>query len=151
MKNFLSPETIEALLKDAPYEPSLGIRISKLTSIPIGDQTYFLIAIKLDRGKQLIPHLHEKDGEILYPLTSGVLRLGKAIKHDQNYQKDSDDKILVDWDKPQTLIPGNPINILPAIPHHIIAPKDADCMVLFFLPATHLTTDKKFVVYPQTK
>lgn len=148
MINFLSPESVEELLKDAPYEPSLGIRLMKLTTTPVGDQTFTLIAVKLDKGKQLIPHLHEMDGEILYPLTSGVLRLGKAIKKDQEYEKNSEDKILVNWDEPQTLVPGNPVSIQPAEAHHIAASEDKDCMALFFLPATHLTTDKKFVVSP---
>lgn len=145
----MSASTIKKLLKKAPYEPKLGIRLAQLTTTPVGNQIYSLVAIQLDKNKQLIPHLHEIDGEILYPLTSGVLRLGKALQNKNGeYQKDKEGKVLVKWDAPQKLIPGNPITILPKIPHHITAGKTSNCMVLFFLPQTHLNTDRKFVNYP---
>jgi len=143
MDTFLTSEKIETMLKDAPYEPALGIRFMQLTTTPIDGKKIALIAIKLDKGKQLIPHLHEVDGEILFPLTKGLLRLGKASN-----KKDKEGKIVVEWDKPQELIPCNALTILPGIPHHITAPDDSDCMVLFFLPETHLSVDRKFVTYP---
>lgn len=100
----MSASTIEKLLKNAPYEPELGIRLTQLATTLVGNQIYSLVAIKLDRGKLLIPHLHEIDGEILYPLTSGVLRLGKALlKKNGEYQKNKDGKVLVQWDNPQNL------------------------------------------------
>lgn len=143
LNTFLTPETVEEILKDAPYKPELGIRLAQLTTTPVGNKTFALVAIKLDKGKQLIPHMHEVDGEILYPLTKGVLCLGKATD-----ETDSEGKIVAEWEEPQEFIPGNPVTILPGVTHHITAPADSDCMVLFFLPDTHLTTDRKFVTYP---
>ncbi|MDE2026899.1 MAG: hypothetical protein KGJ07_10535 [Patescibacteria group bacterium] len=148
---FISPKTIESLLQKAPYEPALGIRLVQLTTTPVDDKLFVLIAIKLDKGKQLVPHLHEYDGEILFPLTPGKLTLGKPLRNNKGeFETAQDGKVSVVWESSQQLIPGNPVSILPAVPHHIVASDAIDCMILFFLPQTHLSSDRKFVNYPKT-
>lgn len=111
-----------------------------------------LIAVRLDPGKELIPHLHEIDGEICFPLSTGILTLGKTQKDENgDYKIDSDGKIVVTWLKPQTLIPGRSVEILPGVAHHLLAPVDQSVTVLFFLPITHLVEDRRFVTCPQKK
>ncbi len=142
-------EYIEQQLAEANYEPALGIRLARLSTMTSGGQEVTLAVVRLDPGKQLIPHLHEMDGEICVPLSEGVLTLGTAQKDEEgNYKTDSEGKILVDWEKPIQLIPGSPIQILPAIAHHLLAPADQPLTVFFFLPTTHLGEDRKFVTYP---
>ncbi len=140
---------IEEKLKEASYEPKLGIRLIRLATMDVSGKDITLIAVHLDPGKQLIPHLHEIDGEICFPLSEGIITLGKAVRNeDDNYKVDGE-KIIVEWGSSESLIPGKPIEIAPGVPHHLYAPKDTPVTVLFFLPATHLGEDRKFVTFPK--
>lgn len=145
-----SSEYIEQELQKAKYEPALGIRLARLSTMTASGKEITLAVVRLDPGKQLIPHLHEIDGEICVPLSEGVLTLGGAQKDEKgDYKTDKEGKILVDWEEPIQLIPGSPIQILPAIAHHLLAPTDKPLTVFFFLPSSHLGEDRKFVVYPK--
>jgi len=139
---------IEEKLQEAPYEPALGVRLVHLTPTEIDGKKLELIAIKLDPDKQLIPHLHQVDGEICIPLTEGVARLGEAKKNESGEYVMQEDKIVVDWEEAQTLIPGKSFNIIAGKAHYLAALPDNPFVLLFILPATHLGTDRKFVVYP---
>lgn len=151
MDNNLSSAFISRKLQEAKYDPNLGIRLTRLGSMDVSGKEITLIAVQLDPGKQLIPHLHEIDGEICIPLTGGILTLGKALKSERGvYKVDNEGKILVKWDKPQNLIIGKPIEIHQAEAHHLLAPADKPVTVFFYLPATHLGIDRKFVVYPKS-
>lgn len=149
MKTIFNLEYINQKLNEAKYESALGIRLSRLATTIVSGKEMTLIAVRLDPGKQLVPHLHEVDGEICFPLTKGVLTLGKTQRSENgDYKIDSDEKIVVTWLKPQTLIPGRSIEILPGVAHHLLAPKNKSVTVLFFLPTTHLSEDRKFVTNP---
>ncbi len=141
---------IEEKLTEAKYEPTLGIRLIRLATMHVSGKEIALIVIRLDPGKQLIPHMHEIDGEICFPLSKGIITLGKVIK-DKNgsYNINDDGKILVDWDIQQNLIPGQPIQIPPEVAHHLYAPTKEAVTVCFFLPSAHLDVDKKFVTFPK--
>lgn len=147
--NFLNFSFIEQKLQEAKYEPALGIRLIRLATMDVSGKDITLIVVRLDPGKQLIPHLHEIDGEICFPLSEGILTLGKA-KQDINgkYKINKEGKILVAWNTPIKITPGNPIEIPPGVPHHLYAPNNTPVTVCFFLPATHLGEDRKFVTYP---
>lgn len=139
---------IEEKLTEAKYDPALGIRLSRLTTMMVSGKELTLVVVRVDKGKQLIPHLHEIDGETCVPLTEGVLTLGHAQKDEKgDYKLDYEGKIIVDWEKGQTLVPGKPIEILPAVAHHLLA-LEKPVTVLFFLPTAHLGEDRKFVTYP---
>lgn len=149
MKDIFSLGYIEQKLNEAKYESALGIRLSRLATTIVSGKEMTLVAVRLDPGKQLVPHLHEIDGEICFPLSDGIITLGKTQK-DKNggYKMDREGKIIVIWLKPQNLIPGRPVEILPGVAHHLLAPAGNSVTVLFFLPATHLGEDRKFVTYP---
>jgi len=142
---------VEKKLQEASYEPKLGIRLIRLSTMDVSGKDITLIAVRLDPGKQLIPHLHETDGEICFPLSEGVITLGNAVRDENNKYKVDGEKIVVEWGNQELLIPGKPIEIAPGIPHHLYAPKDTPVTVLFFLPATHLGEDRKFVTFPKIK
>lgn len=139
---------LEEKLLEATYEPELGIRLVHLTPTEIAGKKLELIAVKVDPGKQLIPHLHEIDGEICIPLTEGIARLGEAQKDTSGEYVMETDKIVVDWEKPQTLTPGKSFDILAGKAHYFYATPDKPCLLLFILPETHLGEDRKFVIYP---
>lgn len=140
---------IEEKLAEAKYEPALGIRLARLATATVSKTEMTLIVVRIDQGKQLIPHLHEEGGEVCLPLTEGILTLGNAKKDQKGeYMMDQEGKIIVNWEKGQNLTPGKPIEILPAVAHHLYASKKP-LTVFFFLPTTHLGEDRKFVVYPK--
>ena len=148
--HLFNSDYIEKKLEEATYNASLGIRLIRIATMDVSGKDITLIVVKLDPGKQLIPHLHEIDGEICIPLSAGLLTLGKAIRDKKGmYKTDAEGKILVDWDTPQKITPGKPIEIAPGIPHHLYAPAKKAVILFFILPATHLEGDKKFVTYPQ--
>lgn len=151
MENLLlRSEYIEKKLSEAKYEPALGIRLSRLATMTVSEKELTLIVVRLDPGKQLVPHLHEIDGEMCVPLTKGVLTLGNPEKDSKGvYKKDNEGRIIVNWEKGQNLIPGEPIQIPPAVAHHLLAPNDQSVTVFFYLPTTHLGEDRKFVIYPR--
>lgn len=151
MDNLLfNSDYIKQKLDESTYNSSLGIRLIKIATMDVSGKEVTLIAVKLDPGKQLIPHLHEIDGEICIPLSEGLMTLGKAIRDEKgDYKVDHEAKIMVEWEESQKIYPGKPIEIAPGIAHHLLAPKDQPIIVFFLLPATHLEGDKKFVTYPE--
>lgn len=149
-KHLFNSTFIEQQLQKASYNASLGISVNRLATMDVSGKNITLIVIKLDAGKQLIPHLHENDGEICIPISEGILTLGKAVRDKKGkYRLNKKGKIIVEWGTPQEIIPGKPIEITPGIPHHLYAHTKNPVIVLFLLPVTHLEADKKFVTDPQ--
>lgn len=141
---------LEEVLQKGEFHAELGIRIGILDQTEIGGEQIELIVVKVDPGRQLIPHLHETGGEICIPVTMGLLTLGDAQKNtDGSYKMNGEGKILVDWGKHQQLTPGKALNVLPGKAHHLFAPKESAFVLMFLLPKTHLSTDRKFTTYPQ--
>lgn len=145
----INSEYIEQKLSEAKYEPLLGIRLVRLSTMTVNGVEMTLIVVRLDPHKQLIPHLHGTGDEICVPLTRGVITLGRPRKDEKGeYKIDSEGKIIVDWKTSQELIPGKPIPILPGEAHHLLA-KENPVTVFFYLPVTHLGEDRRFVIYPE--
>lgn len=140
---------IEKELAKAPYEPALGIRLARLQEAVIVGKKTVLVAVKIDAGKQLKPHVHEFDEEIVLPLTKGFLQLGQPQKNAQGEYEMDEDTVVVKWNEPQELQPGKTLQLQEAEAHFVYAAEDSDCIVLFFLPETHLGEDRKFVTFPQ--
>src|SRR5579872_4510091 len=99
----LFSSNLEEKLQNAPYDPALGIRLVVLEEATLAGKTMELLAVEADPGKELVPHLHEGDEEIVLPITKGVLQLGKAQKDEMNNYKMEGDKIIVSWDKPMSV------------------------------------------------
>lgn len=140
---------LEKELEKATFEPALNLHIARLGKTSIGEVTANLIIVKLEAGKQLIPHLHEHDGEICLPLTHGKIRLGKARKNNMGAYEMRGDKIVVDWNEEIVVEPGKSLEILPAEAHHFAAPADRDFYLCFVLPEAHLGPDRKYVTSPE--
>lgn len=139
---------LQERLKEAKYEPELGVRLIQLTPTEFGGVKTILIAIQLDPGKRLVPHLHEKDGEICIPLTEGIARLGDAKKDEKGDYIVEEDKVAVDWEEEMILTPGKSFDMPAGKAHWLYAYGDKPFVLFFVLPESHLGIDRRFVTYP---
>lgn len=144
----LQLDYLEEKLQEAVYEPKLGVRLVHLSSTDISGKQLEHVAVKIDAGKQLTPHVHEVDGEICIPLTQGIARLGDPKKNSNGTYVMEEDKVIVDWEEAKNLVPGKSFHIPAGKAHYFAASSESPLIVFFILPATHLSTDRKFVVYP---
>lgn len=136
-------------LDEAEYESSIGIRIAHLSRTTIGNTETELIAIKLDPGKALIPHLHEIGGEIWIPLTDGEFILGDAEKDEVGKYKYQDEKVVVKWEEPFKAEIGKSFEVPAGKAHFFRALENAEMLILIVIPSGHLQNDKKFVTAPE--
>lgn len=144
----LFSSNLEKKLRHAPYDPALGIRLVVLEEANLAGKPMELLGVEADPGKELVPHLHEGDEEIVLPITKGVLQLGKAQKDESGNYKMEGDKIVVSWNEPMTVEPGKALKLEAGEAHFLHASGENPFVVLFLLPKSHHEEDRKFVTHP---
>ncbi len=144
-----SLENLIQKLSQATYDPSIGITDVVLEEIAVRGEKLRQLLVKLDPGKELVPHLHEKDDEVGTILTSGTMYFGDAKKEGDHYLLDNEGKIVIEWGTPMQYTSGETFTIPAGKAHHFVAGDAEPFLLLITLPATHITgEDRKFTTHP---
>lgn len=136
-------------LAKASYDPALGVRAVHLIKTNIGGIDVEHVAVQMDAGKGLRPHVHEHNGEVAIPMTKGYVRFGTPIRDDAGEYVWENDEVKVDWEEPMLLEPGKSFEVPEGKAHDFYATQDEEFVIFFILPSNHLGEDRKFVVAPR--
>src|SRR5580704_5989524 len=93
-------------LTKAPYDLALGVRVVHLQKTHIGGVEVENVAVQMDAGKGLRPHVHEHNGEIGIPMTKGFVRFGNPQRDKKGEYIWESDEVKVDWEEEIILEPG---------------------------------------------
>lgn len=140
---------IQQELAKSTYDPALGVRVVYLAKTTIGGIVVEHIAVQMDAGKGLRPHVHEHNGEIGIALTKGVMRFGTLVRDDNGNFVWEQDEVKVNWEEEISLVPGGSFEVPEGKAHDFHATESEEFLVFFILPASHLGEDRKFVVPPK--
>jgi len=136
-------KSFQLSMKDAVYNPKLGVMNLTLEETEIGGVRIALNHVFIDPQGKIVPHLHEHNGEILQVFSDVVIFLGMPVKtKDGKYQME-DDKIVVKWNKPIYMHSGDSVRIAEGTPHCFFNLTDQPAHLQFILPCRHFKADEK--------
>src|SRR5262249_24436335 len=139
---------IKQKLEKAQYDQAQGVRVIHLAKSSIGGVDVEHIAVQMDAGKGLRPHVHEHNGEIGIPMTKGMVRFGKPIKDVNGEYMWDNDEVQRAWEEEISLEPGKSFEVPEGKAHIFYANPTEEFLIFFILPSNHLGEDRKWVTKP---
>lgn len=142
--------SIEARMRETPFKNGVALAILEQTEIE--GVVVDLVIVRIAPGAKVSAHLHERNGEIEFPLTPVLSVIGDVLRtEDGEYELDPQGVIKGTIESQAICMPGLPRKIPEGKVHEYRNPmSDAYADVMFFLPHSHATAeDKKLAASPE--
>ena len=139
-------KSFQLSMKDAVYNPKLGIMNLKLEETEIEGVRIALTHVFIDPHGRIQPHVHEHNGEILQVFSDVILYLGNIVKTKDGKYQMQDDKIIVKWNEPIQMHSGDSLRLAEGTPHCFVNLSDQPAHLQFVLPASHFEANDKGII-----